>query len=142
MIHKILVPIDLSDYSERVFEVLRPLRDAFSPEIVLCHVIESRGVPLAQFSQVMDVERARSVAEDKLVALTAVHFSDTDKISSVVRTGVAADELVDLADDLSCDLIALTTRGHEGLAHAVLGSTTERVLRHANCPVLVTRLGN
>lgn len=140
MINKVLVPIDLSEVSAAVFDALRPLLRAFSPEVVLCHVIETRGIPLTQFSQLFDVSEARSRAEDKLVAITAAHFADTDKVSSIVRTGSAADELVEAAQELSCDLVALATRGHEGLAHAVLGSTAEQVLRHAGCPVLTVRI--
>ena len=142
MIHKILVPVDLSDYSAKVFDAIAPLREVFSPEVVLCHVIENRGIPLVQFSQLVDLDTARTQAEDRLVALSAAHFADTEKVSSIVRVGLPADELVAVADELHCDLVALATRGLEGLTHAVLGSTTERVLRHANCPVLVTRLGS
>ena len=44
-----------------------------------------------------------------------------------------------MAREIDADLIALSTRGHSGLKHLLLGSTAERVVRNAPCPVLVTR---
>jgi nucleotide-binding universal stress UspA family protein len=46
---------------------------------------------------------------------------------------------VETAKALKMDLIIIATHGHTGLAHVLLGSTTERVVRHAPCPVLVVR---
>jgi len=56
-----------------------------------------------------------------------------------VRTGPAADEIVDLAADLDADLILVGTHGRTGITRWVLGSVAERVARTANCPVLVVR---
>jgi nucleotide-binding universal stress UspA family protein len=56
-----------------------------------------------------------------------------------VRTGAAADEISHVAGVTDADLVAIATRGYTGLKHAFLGSTTERVVREAPCPVLVVR---
>ena len=45
----------------------------------------------------------------------------------------------DVADKIGADLIVLPTRGHSGLKRIALGSTAERVVRHARCPVLIPR---
>ncbi len=51
--------------------------------------------------------------------------------------GSPATEIVRRAQQINADLIVMGTHGHGGLAHAVLGSVTERVLHKAHCPVLV-----
>jgi nucleotide-binding universal stress UspA family protein len=56
-----------------------------------------------------------------------------------VRGGVPWQEVVDAARESDADLIIVATHGHTGLAHVLLGSVAERVVRHAPCPVLVVR---
>jgi nucleotide-binding universal stress UspA family protein len=58
----------------------------------------------------------------------------------VVRNGSSAyQEIIGAATDGNVDLIIIGTHGRSGLAHVFLGSTAERVTRHAPCPVLVVR---
>jgi nucleotide-binding universal stress UspA family protein len=61
------------------------------------------------------------------------------KASAVVREGTPYKEICDGARRLGADLIVLTTHGFTGLKHVWLGSTAERVVRHAHCPVLAVR---
>ena len=58
---------------------------------------------------------------------------------TLVRFGRSFHEIADAARTLKVDLIVIATHGYTGLKHALLGSTTERVVRHAPCPVLVVR---
>jgi nucleotide-binding universal stress UspA family protein len=60
-------------------------------------------------------------------------------VSAVVRDGKPFEETCRTAQRLGADLIALTTHGYTGLRRVWLGSTAERVVRHAPCPVLVVR---
>jgi len=60
-------------------------------------------------------------------------------LSAVVREGRPYEEICAAAKALAADLIVLTTHGYTGLRHVWLGSTAERVVRHALCPVLVVR---
>ncbi|HXJ76891.1 MAG TPA: universal stress protein, partial [Candidatus Dormibacteraeota bacterium] len=57
----------------------------------------------------------------------------------LVRFGRSFHEIADAARTRKADLIIISTHGYTGLKHALLGSTTERVVRHAHCPVLVVR---
>lgn len=74
------------------------------------------------------VEIAREMPAGVLVE-TKVRFGTRDPVQ----------EILDEADHLSADLIVVATHGYTGLKRALLGSTAERVVRHAPCPVLVTR---
>ena len=60
---------------------------------------------------------------------------------TVVDYGRSFQLIVDSARMLKVDLIIISTHGYTGLKHVLLGSTTERVVRHAPCPVLVVREG-
>ena len=56
-----------------------------------------------------------------------------------VREGTPFAEIVRCARDKDIDLIVMGTHGHTGLAHMLLGSVTEKVVRKAPCPVLTVR---
>jgi nucleotide-binding universal stress UspA family protein len=56
-----------------------------------------------------------------------------------IRAGRPHEQIINLAREINADLITLATRGHSGLKHLLLGSTAERVVRSAPCPVLVVR---
>ena len=57
----------------------------------------------------------------------------------LVRKGLPFQETTEAAKSLDADMIVLTTHGYTGLAHVLLGSTAERVVRNADCAVLVVR---
>ena len=61
------------------------------------------------------------------------------KATAVVRDGKPFEEICRSAKTVGADMIVLTTHGYTGLKHVWLGSTAERVVRHAPCPVLVVR---
>jgi nucleotide-binding universal stress UspA family protein len=60
-------------------------------------------------------------------------------VEAVTREGYAPDVIVDEAREHQADLIAMGTHGRTGLAHLLLGSTAERVVQHAPCPVMTVR---
>jgi nucleotide-binding universal stress UspA family protein len=60
-------------------------------------------------------------------------------VKVAVRTGTAFLEIAEAAKSLEADLIIIATHGYTGLKHLLLGSTAERVVRSAPCPVLVVR---
>ena len=62
-------------------------------------------------------------------------------VAVVLRTGDVVSTILQAADEQQADLIAMPTAGHQGFLDALRGSTTERVLRHAPCPVLAVPAG-
>ena len=58
---------------------------------------------------------------------------------SVVKFGKPFQEICEAVREKNADLIVIGTHGHTGLKHIQLGSVAERVVRHAQCPVLVVR---
>lgn len=60
-------------------------------------------------------------------------------VKTIIREGDPGLLIADYADEVHADLIVMSSHGHHGVKRLLLGSVAERVLRHANCPVLVLR---
>ncbi len=58
----------------------------------------------------------------------------------VIRHGIPYEEIVAYAEEIDADLVVMSTHGHTGLSHILLGSVAEKIVRHSPCPVLTTRL--
>jgi universal stress protein A len=135
----LLVPIDFSPASQQALGLAVPLAKQFGAKLILLHVIEPAAYP-AEFGYLaMDNDDLARTARGRLeqLARKSVPRGLVERV--VVRTGRAFQEITSAARTLRADLIVLTTRGRTGLKHALLGSTAERVVRHAACPVLVVR---
>ena len=132
---KILVPLDFSDCSKKALEYAIPYAKQFNAEVVLLHVIEP--YPAVPQMELVDVE----TIQDSLVGLENLRETIGKDIhcSSEVRTGVPHVEIVQEAEQKDIDLIILSTHGYKGLSHVFLGSTAEKVVRNASCPVLTVR---
>jgi nucleotide-binding universal stress UspA family protein len=81
-------------------------------------------------------ERAVWETEGRLAAIAAGFRPCGTKVTTEVRGGRAAREIVAVATDRGADLIVMGTQGRTGLAHVVYGSVAEQVIRKAPCPVL------
>jgi universal stress protein A len=141
-ITKILVPTDFSPASEKAFQYASRLAEEFDAQVTLLHVLEldtsSVFAGLAGASALAEEEV--SSVETKLRALIDA-ASKTGAISakSTIRTGFATHEIVEAAKELDVDLIIIATHGFTGWKYFAIGSTAERVVRAAPCPVLVVR---
>jgi universal stress protein A len=139
---KILVPIDFSPMSKKAFQYALRFAEQFGCEIVLLHVVEPvsaiAGTPLVvnTFAQ---PEYDTLAAEAELASLAASSRNCPNSFTSAVRTGHAPNEITKAAKDLDVDLIMIATHGYTSWRHLCIGSTAERVVRAAPCPVLVVR---
>jgi nucleotide-binding universal stress UspA family protein len=141
---KILVPIDFSPMSKKAFQYALQFAERFGCEIVLLHVVEPvgaiAGTPLT-FDIFAQPEEDTTAAEAELTFLTATAMSRNrrNSFTSAVRTGHAPNEITKAAKELDVDLIMIATHGYTSWRHLCIGSTAERVVRAAPCPVLVVR---
>ena len=139
---KILVPMDFSKLSKDALPWATFLAEQFEAEIILFHVVEKfpidylLGKELTSHTIVPLIKQAE--ADFEIVASDLAKAFGI-KISAAVREGKPHEEICETARTLDADLIVLTTHGYTGLKHVWLGSTAERVVRHASCPVLVVR---
>ena len=140
---RILVPIDFSETSKKAFQYALKFAEQFACEITLLNVVEPTsamiGAPLA-VEAFPDTEDEFSEAEKNLAVLAAKsHVNGTKAVNSSVRIGHAPNEITKAAKDMDVDLIIIATHGYTSWRHLCIGSTAERVVRTAPCPVLVVR---
>ena len=139
---KILVPTDFSETSKKAVQYALRFAEQFGCEIALLYVVEPTtpmiGAPLA-FEPFTEKDEF-SMAEKELAVLAAEsHTNGARSVSSFVRVGHAPNEITKAARDLDIDLIIIATHGYTSWQHLCMGSTAERVVRAAPCPVLVVR---
>ncbi len=143
-LRKILVPIDFSDSSLKALRYALGFAEQFSAGIVLLHVVEPKLYPVDFLIVPPEMEEANvklaHAAREKLSSMAAElrekHYLQAD---ALVRQGNPAVEIAKVARSLDADLIVIATHGYTGLKHVYLGSVTEKITRHATCPVLVVR---
>ena len=134
--------MDFSDLSKDALPWAIFLAGQFKAEVILFHVVEKfpidylMGRELTRHMIVPSIKQAEADLEHAAADLAK---SMGVKISGVVREGKPHDEICEAAKALKVDLVVLTTHGYTGLKHVWLGSTAERVVRHASCPVLIVR---
>ena len=144
---RILVPTDFSESSERALKYAIRLGRPYKGEIVVLHVFHLKEY-LALLSQREDVdsgtanqvlEASKNGASEKLEDLVRRVDGKEVVVLPILLIGVPFEEIVRYAGEHEADLIVMPTHGRTGLAHFLLGSTTERVISHSVCPVLVIR---
>jgi nucleotide-binding universal stress UspA family protein len=137
----ILVPIDFSKPSLKALKYAVAFAEQFGAKLSLLHVVEPIVVPdFASVPMPMDNNRLAAGAKARLEHLCNEGGLERRLVhKKLVRTGTPFREITEAARALKVDLIVIATHGYTGLAHAILGSTAERVVRHAPCPVLTVR---
>jgi nucleotide-binding universal stress UspA family protein len=143
LIKNILVPIDFSDYSKNALRYAVQFAKNFQAKMFLIYVVEPIIYP-ADFSmgQVaipsMDAD-LQNRAKEELKNL-ANNFVDTSlELETIIKTGKPFVEINETAKEIDADLIIMATHGHTGVEHLLFGSTAEKVVRKAPCPVLTLR---
>jgi len=143
MINRILVPIDFSEYSKNALKYAVPMAEQAAASLYLIYVVEPTVYPAdLGFGQVVmpGVEdELREKGSDELKGLIEKEIGSRVKASSTVRTGKPHQEILLEAEEKNIDLIVMATHGHTGVEHMLFGSTAERIVRNARCPVLTIR---
>ena len=140
---RILVPTDFSEASEAAVRYGRALAEAFGASLDLLHVVEdpfvyaptSEGyIPPPQFFEEME-KNTRKRLEQVLPP------ADRQKLNArlVIKKGSPFVEIIRYAKSEDSDLIVMGTHGRGPIAHMLLGSVAEKVVRKAPCPVLTVR---
>ncbi len=141
-LRQILVPTDFSDCSEKALRYALSFAQQFQAGLVLLHVIELYPIDyLLGVKSTMEAnDWLREQAQARLgqmrqqCARAGLVHAET-----VTTFGKPFREIARVATEWNVDLIIIATHGYTGLKHIQLGSTAERVVRHAPCPVLVVR---
>lgn len=142
-LQRILVPLDFSACSRQALTYARQFAQQFAARLLLVHVVEPMIVPENLILAVPELPEAGgnlvNDAKTRLDELARREIPDGIKVDTFVPVGRPYSEIIELARTETADLIIIATHGYTGLKHALLGSTAERVVRHAPCPVLTVR---
>ncbi len=142
-LRRILVPVDFSRESAKAMRYAVTLARQFDASITLVHVVEPSYAPdemQATSSLRPESDRERvAKAKAKLALIGQRILGPCRIVETVIRSGLAFFEITEAAKALATDLIVVGTHGYAGVTRSVMGSTAEKVIRHAPCPVLVVR---
>ena len=145
-IKKILFATDFSDNSKYALTFALSFTQKYEAKLFILHVIQQPSYPLGMYAEIsfdaMDkFSQSISQAVDK--EMQTLREKDLKGISSyecMIVHGTPSLEILRTAKEKAVDLIVVGTHGRTGLDHVLFGSTAEKVVRRAPCPVLSVRL--
>jgi nucleotide-binding universal stress UspA family protein len=140
-IGRILLATDFSPWARRAEEYASSLASSWHAHLTVMSVLEfPPGLnPDYPVNQQYLTERMREASGQLAEYKQRVARRGID-VSTRIATGLPSEEVIAAARGEESDLIVLGTRGKSGLAHVLLGSTAERVIRMAPCPVFAVHM--
>jgi universal stress protein A len=136
-LQSILVPVDFTATTEKALSYAASFAKLFGATVTLLHVKEPTYMPASESGVLVELE-SRSDVQKKLADLEG-QLGAQVSCRTVIKDGNAELEILKVAEEVACDLIILSTHGRTGVERLLLGSTAEKVVRHAGCPILVVR---
>ena len=139
----LLCPIDFSERSDECLEQAAVWAKTLGAKLHVVHAFQNPVyvLPMSGYvgPQADAIVRMRERCESELKRACGKAEASGVPASYSLVEGIADREILACAKRVSADLIVIGTHGHTGIAHVLLGSVAERVVRHADCPVLVLR---
>lgn len=142
-IKNILVPIDFSDYSKSALKYSLEFAKTFKAKLFLIYVVEPQIYPadftMGQVAVPPIDSDMTQIAKNELCQLIDSEIGKEIECEAIIKSGQPFLEINSTAGDIDADLIIIATHGHTGVEHLLFGSTAEKVVRKAPCPVLTLR---
>jgi universal stress protein A len=142
-LQKILLPTDFSNYSAAATKYACELAKKFDAELHLLHTLETHLASTPNFGLGLDlpkyVSESKAAAEKSLAGVLDPKWAEGRTVVKAMVEGSPKTEIIAYARKHNIDLIVLSTHGRTGLAHVLMGSVAESVVRTAPCPVLTVR---
>lgn len=135
---RILVTLDNSPSDRVILDHIKPLARLASSEIVLVHVADGF---VARHQEVLDLHDSEEITADRryLEKQEELLRAEGLQARACLVCGEPPTEILKVAENEKCDLIAMATHGHGPLADLVLGSVAETVRHKTNIPLLLVR---
>jgi universal stress protein A len=146
-IKHILVPVDFSKDSLRALAYASNFAKLFDSDLAILHVIEpiyyATGADMYVTSPnvTLLLDEQRRISARQLARLEADLKKKGRRVRTVLKAGSPAQVIIATAKRARAELIIMATHGRTGLAHMLMGSVAEKVVRGARCPVLTVRHG-
>jgi universal stress protein A len=147
MYRRILVPVDFSDHSKTTISYAKLIAVKNDSTLYVLHVFQAPDYVVTPYTRRAQnsaeiraqVSAAEQDARENLEILRQELLERGVKTEVILRIGYPFEEIVLVANHLKVDLIVIGSHGRSGISRLLLGSTTERVVQHADCPVLVVK---
>ena len=140
---KILVPIDFSDFSKSALKYAVIFAKQYHAQLILVYVLEPVIYPpdfsMGQITLPTVNFEMDKRAKEELDKLAETEIESLVEVRTVLKTGKPFVEIIETAKEEDADLIIISTHGHSGVEHILFGSTADKVVRKAPCPVLTLR---
>lgn len=136
---RILVATDFSEASDAALDYAIDLAKLLGAKVVVLHAYELPVYGFPSGALIATAEMAATImngAQAGVAAMCEKRKSKGVELSQVVRQGAAWEEVALVAEEVSADLIVVGTHGRKGIAHALLGSVAEKIIRTSTRPVL------
>jgi nucleotide-binding universal stress UspA family protein len=143
-LQRILVPTDFSKHSQNALTYAVAFAEKFGADLFLLHVVQDLTLFIPDMVTVTppigpSLEQLTRAVHGALDQVVHDNHLERFPLHREVREGTPFYEIIRFAREADIDLIVMGTHGHTGLAHMLLGSVTEKVVRKAPCPVLTVR---
>lgn len=142
-IRNLLVPVDFSPSSNKALAYALSFAEQFGAKVTLMNVVEPAVFPTDSGevpAEIDDLYRSmQNAARERLAEIAARRIPERFRANALVRVGRPHREITRTARQLRSDLIVIATHGYAEAKQSGVGSTAERVVRHAPCPVLTVR---
>jgi nucleotide-binding universal stress UspA family protein len=140
-IQRILVAHDFGDVSDAALKFAIDLAEKLGARVTIVHAYE---IPVYSFPEGVAITadvggQVRMLTSDALDRVVRAAARPGLDLHGMLRQGPAWSEIAAAATELHADLVVIGTHGRRGLAHALLGSVAEKVVRLASVPVLIAR---
>jgi universal stress protein A len=144
---RILVPIDFSEHSKRTVGYATRTAIRNNSTVYLLHVFQVPDYVMTPYARRRQncaevqshVDAAELEARENLELFAQELSNQGVKVQPYLRVGFPFDEIVQMANHFDVDLIIIGSHGRSGISRLLVGSTAERVVEHAQCPVLVVK---
>ncbi|OKY79196.1 MAG: Nucleotide-binding protein UspA family [Candidatus Methanohalarchaeum thermophilum] len=137
MYDKILLPTDGSEKMAKVIDNAVNLAEKYNSILHTLFVVDTRYADLLTGER--GLEASEKMGKKAIKEVENEAKKKTIEITKNIVKGIPAQEIIKYADENKIDLIVIGTHGKTGLNEYLLGSVAERVLRHSNVPILLTR---
>ena len=151
MFYKILVPLDRSDHSRRALDVAIQIAKRFDGKLTLVHVysVATPAIMLESHPLTMPItpsgytskfeEAARNEGDSILADYKRIAEVEKVNVDVMLREGHTVQEIIKVSKEGNFGLIVMGARGVSHIKEMLLGSVTDGVMHHVDCPVLVVR---
>jgi nucleotide-binding universal stress UspA family protein len=142
-IRRILFPTDFSEYADHAWSYALTFAQEFGAEVHLLHVVAPPPRLAEAYAVNFDPEKMiKALAGEANASMDRMVEAAKSRgliFHREVRVGVDFREIIDYVVKHDIDLVVMATHGRTGLAHALLGSVAEKVVRKSPCPVLTIK---